>query len=210
MTSTTEAPGRREANKARTREAITTALRELVQQRPVDQLTVDQVADAAGISRRTFFNYFGSIPAVLTTVFEGYAAQLVDQLDPALVRTDPVQSFRLLVQAERLPEEMLSWLAVLNRHGGRVGDSGPVERAVWSDLAAWLEGVLRERLPQDADPLYIATLAAGVMSTFAAAEQAWLTELPGSDRPTPGDLVRFHQHLDRALGYLASGWRAPA
>lgn len=200
-------PGRRELNKTRTREALVAALRRLAQQRPLPEITVDQVAEEADVSRRTFFNYFGSIPAVLTEVFAEHAAQIVDRVDPALLRQDPIAAMRAIVRAGGIPEELITWCAVLNSHGDSGDASVLIERAVWADLAAWLEGVLTDIFPEDTDPLYVSTLASGVMSAFSAAEQSWLAGLGSPARPTAADLHAFHDHLDQALSHLAAGWR---
>ncbi|WP_462418309.1 TetR/AcrR family transcriptional regulator [Kytococcus sp. Marseille-QA3725] len=50
----------REAHKKRTRAALVAAAGELVDDRGIAELTPDAVAERAGVSRRTLFNYFGS------------------------------------------------------------------------------------------------------------------------------------------------------
>ena len=47
---------RREQNKTATRRAIADATLELVRSKGAGQFTIDDIAEAAGISRRTFFN----------------------------------------------------------------------------------------------------------------------------------------------------------
>ncbi|SOC55908.1 TetR/AcrR family transcriptional regulator [Ornithinimicrobium cerasi] len=208
----TEAPGRRELNKARTREAIVAALREHVQLRPVDQVTVDQVAESAGISRRTFFNYFAGIQAVISDVIGGYTEQLADAVGDLSEGGSPVQRVRSLLRGVGIPRGLLEWLALLNLHGG--GGAGSeslvaLERAIWAEKAGWLEGQLRRRLPGDVDDLFVATLAATIMTCFAAAEQSWIADrAPGA--PVDDAAVRaFEAQLDRALAYAVSGWATP-
>lgn len=205
--SQTPTPGRRELNKARTRESIVEALRDLVAAEPITQITVDQLAERADVSRRTFFNYYAGIPAVLVQAFSDEAALMVERMDEDLLREDPVAAMRALVRGEGIPEGLLAWCAALNSHADRGADSVLIERAVWSDLAAWLEGVLTDRLPEGTDPLYVSTLASSVMSTFSAAEQTWLAALPSPRRLRPTDITAFHEQLDRALGYLATSWQ---
>lgn len=55
----------RERKKAQTREALFHAALELVSEHGFESTTVDQIADRAGVSRRTFFRYFPSKEAVL-------------------------------------------------------------------------------------------------------------------------------------------------
>lgn len=203
----TTPPGRRELNKARTRDAIVGALRELVAEVPAEDITVEQLAERAGISRRTFFNYFGSISAVLSDVFAEHAAGMVAQLDPEQLVTDPVAALRRLVRSGGIPADFLGWLDDLNCHQSEEAGHVLLERTVWADMAAWLREQLHTLRP-DADPLFVATLASSVMSCFQAAEEAWVED---PARPRPGsaaDTTAFHDHLDRALGLLASGWRS--
>ena len=53
-------PGLRDAKKRSTRRALATATRDLVLEHGLDVVTVEQIAAAAGVSVRTFFNYFES------------------------------------------------------------------------------------------------------------------------------------------------------
>src|SRR5687768_4902588 len=52
--------GLRERKKADTRRRLTAAARELVLAAGLDGVTVEQICDQAGVSLRTFFNYFES------------------------------------------------------------------------------------------------------------------------------------------------------
>ena len=51
--------GRREASKRATRAAILEAARRLVSERGYDRTTVREIAEAAGVTERTFYRYFG-------------------------------------------------------------------------------------------------------------------------------------------------------
>lgn len=55
----------REKNKARTRTAILTAAKELAKQGQWDDVTTRQIADAAGVSYQTLYNYYPSKASIL-------------------------------------------------------------------------------------------------------------------------------------------------
>jgi AcrR family transcriptional regulator len=200
---------RRELNKARTREAIVAALRDLLPAQPVHRITVDELASAAGVSRRTFFNYYAGIPAVVSEVIgasTAHLAEAIGELDP---QSSPLRRLRELVAEVGLPADLVEWLALLNAHD-TAGDpaADAFERTVWAEKGAWLEGVLTERLPDGLDPLYLATLGPTIMHCFAAAERTWAA---GRSPQAPVDraaLDDFHRELDRALSYAERGWAA--
>lgn len=206
---TSPAPSRRELNKARTREAVTTALLDLLRESPAGDITVEQVAERADISRRTFFNYYAGLAAVIGEVLRSYTDRLVEALPAEALRREPVGTVRELLGGATLDLGFLTWLAALNCHGAAGEQSVLLERAVWNDLGAWFRDVLTERLPEQADPLYVATLADAVMSAFAAATEPWLAGLEGRVDLTSTDAETFLVHLDRALGYLQTGWASP-
>ena len=56
----TAEPSLRERKKAQTRTAIHRAALELAMQHTPERVTIDEIADRAGVSARTFFNYFQS------------------------------------------------------------------------------------------------------------------------------------------------------
>ena len=82
------APSRRELNKAATRQSITDAALALLRSSGPGNFTVEDIADAAGISRRTFFNYFSSTDAALASITHGFLNNAIQRLQLRPVRTD--------------------------------------------------------------------------------------------------------------------------
>jgi AcrR family transcriptional regulator len=86
MNTTTTRPGLRERKKAETRQAVHQAALRLVVEQGFDAVTVEQIADAANISRRTFSNYFAGKEDALLYGEEQRFRQLVER-----VRSQPPQ-----------------------------------------------------------------------------------------------------------------------
>ncbi|MER5338420.1 TetR/AcrR family transcriptional regulator [Micromonospora sp. NPDC002717] len=73
-------PGRRDRRKRRTRAALTEAALRLVADRGLAQVTVEEISEAAGVSPRTFFNYFACKDDALVGDHAGDGARLVARL----------------------------------------------------------------------------------------------------------------------------------
>jgi len=82
---TDEAGGLRERKKRETRKALNLAALDLVEEKGYASVTTEEIAARAGVSARTFFNYFPSKEAaVIGTTgeeLESYAAQLEEVRD---------------------------------------------------------------------------------------------------------------------------------
>ena len=205
MTTTTS---RREQNKARTREALLSALRSHVSARGVEALTVEDVTETAGVSRRTFFNYFPSIEAALA---EGTSAPLGAVAEAFLARPaeeDQLTALTRAVEASPLGVDLLTWMHALacstERSGGRrAGRPSAVELNVWQHHRGWLENLLARR--DDAgDALHTATLAAAIMGMFEAVEAAWVERV--GDTVDEAAIAEFNALMLRALAHARSGW----
>lgn len=75
-----ETTSRRESNRERTRAALYDAVLTLIETEGPEALTADRVADAAGVSRRTFFNYYPSIDALIAAGLEHLLWRLSDAM----------------------------------------------------------------------------------------------------------------------------------
>lgn len=70
---------RRAAHKERHRRAILDAAAALITERGVPQLSVDELASRADVSRRTVFNYFPSLDDIVLTIASESLEQVIDQ-----------------------------------------------------------------------------------------------------------------------------------
>jgi len=100
---TDESCGLRERKKRETRRAINLAALELVEEKGFAAVTTEEIAARAGVSARTFFNYFPSKEAAVigTTAeeLESYAEQLEEVVDGET----PLESLRRILAGMLAP-----------------------------------------------------------------------------------------------------------
>jgi AcrR family transcriptional regulator len=80
--------GRREQQREKQRARILEAARILFAERGPDDVTVTQVAEAAGVARATVFNHFGSKSALIEGITASVLSTYHELLDEALADTD--------------------------------------------------------------------------------------------------------------------------
>lgn len=176
--------GRREQNKLKTRRAIRDAALDLALENGLERLTVELIARNAGISPRTFFNYFASKEDALVTEAAEGAEQVrtlllsrpaaespMRALHSAIIDSDyygsiPPDRERLLSR-QRMTQENPSLMA------HQLGKIAIAERTFAMALA--------ERMDADPDQdLIPELLAAMAVSIIRVAMRRWVAE---DDRP---------------------------
>jgi len=165
-----------------------------------EDTTVERIAAAAGVSKRTFFRYFDSKADVLWHAFDGEVRSLraafaavppdVPLLDAIRTAVVGVNRYR----AEDVPElrtrmSLITSVPALQASAAQHYDAW--ERAV-SEFAA-------ARLGEPADALYPLAIGRATLAVCRAAYDRWVER-------ADADLTVY---LDRALRALAAGFRGP-
>jgi AcrR family transcriptional regulator len=164
----------REQTRAVVRSLLARTALELFLAQGYDSTTVDEVAAAAGVSRRTLFNYFRNKEDLalssLSEQGELIAARLAEQ--PA--GQDPWVSlraaFQVLEEIEATPERRLELIKLL--FGNDSLRAGHAEKqARWQDLLAPL---IEPRLPDsDHRALEARAITAAAITCLQAANEEW-------------------------------------
>lgn len=204
------APTRRELNKAATRQAITDAALGLLRSKGPGNFTVEDIADAARISRRTFFNYFSSTDAALAFIVHGFLDNAIKQLRLRPVDEPMLESAQAALVALADPKAVapLAELFTLTQQSPLMSHT---ELEAWDHCRAQVFTVARERLagtPGAQDELYIHALAGSIISCGKAAMEVWFSRR-GPDL-TPASLAELRQLLIDAMALLATGFNTPA
>jgi len=93
------ATGLRERKKVATRQAIGRAALTLATERGPGAVTVDDIAEAAGVSPRTVFNYFPTKEAAILGVDPDRRRELIERLDARPAAEAPLQALREALRA---------------------------------------------------------------------------------------------------------------
>lgn len=204
-------PSRRELNKAATRQAITDASLQLLRSKGPGNFTVEDIADAAGISRRTFFNYFSSTEAALASVTHGFLDNALAQfrLRPA---DEPIlESARaaLIQLADPMTVAPMAELYSLSQSNPQLNRS---ELEAWDHCTAEIIDAARERFARvpgaELNELYLRALAGSLISCGKAAMDVWFAQHGGS--LTPESLAALRQLLIDSMSLLGSGFAPTA
>ena len=195
----------RERKKLATRRLLRRAALELVAERGLANVTVEDIAEAAQVSPRTFFNYFPSKEAVLFGGYEERADALRDRVatrSPGMSAIDVLRAV-MAEDAEDMAGELRSlggnpadWIRRM-----KMARTDPLVRAAHAAQMALLERALTEglaaRLDADAetDP-YPGVLAAATVGVVRSCMVFWA----GS-----GGSVQLGHFIDQALQALGAG-----
>jgi AcrR family transcriptional regulator len=199
-----DASSRRERNKVRTRQAIKSAVLDLALERDIGTVTAEEIAEHAGISRRTFFNYYAGLDAVLVEATLEPMHAVAERFLQRPADEDPLAAMVAALEGPA-PVELARWSVALCRESTQGTE---VYARMWQLHTAWLRGVLQDRLgAASVDPLYVAGLAGAVMSVFSAAQATWLTRTGG--RLDEASLEDLSHDVRSALQHARDGWRAP-
>ncbi len=196
------APTRRELNKAATRDAIATAALNFLRNRDFNAFTVDDVADAAGVSRRTFFNYFSSVEAAVASFTQNYLDQVIVELVARPADEPLLESARTALSAVGSVRE----LAILAETFTLTQDPqlARFQLQAWEECSAKITELFRARLPAGTDELYLYALVGAVVGSCRGAFQVWF-QRHGSNI-TNDSLTDLRGLLEETVGRLRNGF----
>jgi TetR/AcrR family transcriptional regulator, regulator of mycofactocin system len=164
-----------------------------------DDTTVERIAAAAGVSRRTFFRYFDSKTDVLWRAFDGEVRRLRDAFAQVPAEVPMMDAIRQVVvganryRAEDVPE--------LRTRMNLIGSVPALEASAAHHYDAWERAVsdfAAGRLGQAADSLYPLAIGRATLAVCRSAYDRWVER-------ADADLTAY---LDQALRALATGFDA--
>ncbi|NYE96458.1 AcrR family transcriptional regulator [Psychromicrobium silvestre] len=203
MNQSTEAPNRRELNKAATREAIVNAALELLRSKGLNNFTVEDVAEAAGISRRTFFNYFSSAEAAIASTSEAFLEQITEKFSERPAQEPLLDSALQALRALADPTK-LAIVAEVYSLTWQYDTIGRFQSEIWGDCEAKLVEAAALRIDPEANVLYLRSLIGSIMACGKASMEVWFAK--HGTTISPESLDDLQKLLIEAIGHLRDGF----
>jgi AcrR family transcriptional regulator len=192
--------GLRERKKTETRKAISDAALALAVERGPAEVTVDDIADAAGVSARTVFNYFGTKEAAILGIDPARRRQLLDRLESRPATESPLEAVRAALHDTTGDGGAVAW-----RTRARLARDHPQLQSAYLASFASLEdeltAVLAQRLDADVatDPYPRLVVIVSLTAMRVALDHAMDHGRTGADEVTAA--------IDDAFATLGAGLR---
>lgn len=194
--------GLRERKKAETRAALQDAALRLAARHGVDKVSIEVIADAAGVSPRTFFNYFSSKEDAILGGAPSDPSPLADLLRDRPAGEAPLEALRAALKSsvEQLQEDPDRWVLrrqLTQRHPELAARYAARLAQVEQDLV--VEIARRVDLDPDHD-LYPGTIVGAAMAAVRVAMTVW------QNHHRPEELAGL---IDQAFDQLGNGLARP-
>ncbi|MCP2250954.1 TetR/AcrR family transcriptional regulator [Lentzea aerocolonigenes] len=191
--------GLRERKKTETRAALSAAALRLALAKGVDNVRVDEIAEAANVSPRTYNNYFASREQAIVAGITATRALQVSEALRSRPADEPLVDSIIAAFAEQYREPPSEALALIT--------STPSLREAYLDSTSSMEPPIAEAIATrlGCGELGATVLAAAVSAAARIAVQRWVDVRPSGLVVVPSASVE--DHLREAIGHLAPALR---
>jgi AcrR family transcriptional regulator len=169
-------------------------------------VTAEKVADAAGVSRRTLFNYFSSVEAALNEPVAAFLDRATEGLDRLPADLPPTVAAVETMAALAGEKEALALMADVFMLAQDHPQLARLQLEAWDHCAARVHEAMCARVPTEAG-FELAVFVHAVVGAGRAAFQAWADRHP-DDYRTDAAVTDLQRHLTVALEQLRDGFPA--
>lgn len=194
--------GARASRIRRTREAIISAALDLAAEAPDRRLTAEHIAERAGVSRRTFFNYFPSVEAAFFAPVQRLLIVAIEHFERVPAGT-PFADALTQAMTGAAQDEPLERLGLCANLGSRMPQFRGSELEQWDAADALLTESVERRYPH-VEPFTARCLTGAVIGVARTAIHEWERRTGG--RPTPRSATLLHDLIADSLRHVAGGF----
>lgn len=199
-------PSLRERKKEQTRRQLTAAAYDVIRDHGMTALSADAVAQRAGVSRRTFFNYFPTVESVVVPIVTELLERVDDELAERTVDASIMASLARIVREHDDPALIERFTVI-----GLMAQASPAHHGLMHECAhEWIDGFvtsLPERIGRPVDELYAYGVATALIGAADASLRVWLGRTGGEI--TPDTIALRQQLLAEAIDRLGAGFDPP-
>jgi AcrR family transcriptional regulator len=199
--SANESPGLRERKKTATREALSAAALRLALTHGPENVRVDDIAEAAGVSPRTYNNYFSSREQAIVAAITAERALRIAAALRARPPDEPLAEAVVAALVEQYGEPQPDALLLIT--------SAPTLRAEYIDTVAAIEQPLASAIATrtgNDDDLTTKVLAAAVSAAARVAVERWIRPTQATKLVIPQGILA--DILREALAHVTPALRA--
>jgi TetR/AcrR family transcriptional regulator, regulator of autoinduction and epiphytic fitness len=211
------APDKHQALKLENNRAIKLAALALAEERGLGQFTVEELATRAQVSRRTFFNHFGSIHeatrAGLRDILFDASEAVIDALR-ANTELNQVQTAAELFEVAAASLQAVDFTPSIVRMHRVLGIKKPGTKTAedaqyFGEVFAMITAEIRELLSESAPHLPNVTrnlLVDSLLASVRITAEIWLPE--SASLKAPAAMARWQELHAQAIGLLRNGFAA--
>ncbi len=160
-----------DARQVRSRNALTGALLELLEEKPFDQLTIREISARAGTGYATFFRHYPTKEALLSDVASDEIADLLNRTLPVLRDTNSYES--TLALCRHVGEHRNLWVALLTGGAASILREEFIRQArelprAFAEIKSWL--------PSDLGVIYGAGATIDLLAWWLAQDEDYKPE----------------------------------
>ena len=197
--------GLREKKRAATAQALAESAFELAKERGLDGFVIDDVAQRAGYSRRTFANHYPCKEAAVASVaYSGLdaAGDALEKLSGGVPLLDAIHAVLRLQLTRATLSRMREVIGLSRRFPSLEPYVHSVHHRMRLEAEQRLRSVAGDRYPQ----AYVSLLFGALYGMVTSALEGLVdVRLPGDRRPGPQSM-EFEQFLDLAFRHLRAGF----
>ncbi len=198
-------PGLREIKREATAQALAEAAFELAKTRGLDGFVIDDVAERAGYSRRTFANHYACKEAAVASVAYSGIDAAVNALEDVSGDVPLLDAIHGVLRLQ-LTSETLSRMREVIRLSREFPSLEPYVHHVQHRMRLEAEQRLRSVAADRYPPTYVSLLFGALYGMVSAALEGLVeVRLPGDPSTGPGSM-EFDQFLDVAFRHLRTGF----